>query len=152
MSFEITDNQIIKSGKCWYRDEYGNTAFFHKKSNQFTARLRFMNPNVKALPITVDVLSQNDDIQGVNLNIEYKNNVDKHTDDIASGIQGFAFLVQKWVDMMHDIEFLEADYNLLAKIVAQNRDKPLTKEELAEFKINLLSEYDELKDLVKIAD
>ena len=40
--FILAKNTYTENGKCWYEDEYGNTAFLKQTEDGFTAKLRFL--------------------------------------------------------------------------------------------------------------
>ena len=140
--FQLTKNNLIESGKCWYEDEFGNKAIMIRNEQGFSGKLRFANTCVTAQPIQVNIPSG--DVKGVDMHLDYSNNSSMDDDSVIKGIDGFTVLVQKWVDMSHDIMLLGTDNTLLTNI-----DKKLTSEDIYAYKINLLQHYEEVYPLLQ---
>jgi hypothetical protein len=145
----LTTNDFINSGKCVYEDDYGNRVqMFRKESGKerekcFTAKLRFKNKNVRADSIHVTVPFDNNK-DGETLHLEFLDGVDHTNDkDIQNGISAFTELVQRWIVMMNAIIYLDAPEQLVMKA-----NPYMTKEQIAQYKLSLLAEYEELRDLV----
>lgn len=140
--FHLTKNEFVAYGKCWYQDEFGNKAIMIRNDIGFKCKLRFVNTNVTAQPIQVNVPSGN--AEGVNMHLDYTDN--SYMDDIsvAKGIEGFTELVQKWVDMLHDVLLLGTDNTPLHAV-----DKNLTDQDIYAYKINLLQRYEEIYPLLQ---
>lgn len=138
--FKLEKNDFLNSGKCWYRDEHGNTVFMLRKENQFTAKIRFNNNLVTAKPLIVNVPPVNED--GASLQMDFPEGA-LEKEDIKSGIEGFTTLVQHWIDMLYDIKLLECNNKWL-----QNQNPGASEEDVNEYKIQRLIENEELSPMI----
>lgn len=138
----LTKNDYINTGKCWYEDNYRNTFFMKRTDEGFTAKVRFANENVKAKPLEIMVPSNE---EGQMLNINYLNGVEDNSIDVKEGITNFTELVQRWINMLLDILLLNANNDLLR--ARYNCDA--SDEELSQYKLEKLSEYEELANVIR---
>lgn len=140
--FHLTKNEFVAYGKCWYEDEFGNKAIMIRNEQGFKGKLRFVNTCVTAQPIQVNIPSG--DEMGVNMHLDYSGDSSMNDDSVTEGIDGFTELVQKWVNMFHDILLLGTDNALF-----NNIDKKLTSEDIYAYKIYLLQRYEEVYPLLQ---
>lgn len=138
--FKLEKNDLLNSGKCWYRDEHGNTAFIVRKENSFTAKIRFNDKSVKAKPLKINVPPVNED--GANLQMNFPAGALERK-DVKSGIEGFTSLVQHWIDMLYDIKFLECSNEWLV-----NQNPGASEDDANAFKMQRLAENEELRPMI----
>lgn len=143
--FQINSNQFITNGICKYEDEYGNTAFFRRDNEkEFTARLRFHNKNVQASSLHITLpIPENDKNGGIYMKLDYLDGIPHEDEDITEGISEFTALVQKWISMLMDIQYMECNNGFLMKA-----NEGVSIEDIYFHKLNLLSQYEELKPVL----
>ena len=137
--FKLEKNEFI-NGKCWYKDEYGNTAIMIRKETGFTAKIRFNDKSVTAKPFPVNVPP--DDENGSDLHLDFPPGA-LEKEDIKNGIKNFTSLVQHWIDMLYDIKFLDCS----AKFI-QNANPGATVDDVNITKMERLSQNEELTPLI----
>lgn len=138
--FKLEKNELLNNGKCWYRDEYDNTAFMFRKEKGFTAKIRFKDKMITAEPLHINVPPT--DEEGANLRMNYPPGA-LEREDISSGIESFTVLVQHWIDMLYDIQFLGCSEEFLKKV-----SPGATTDDVNYHKLGRLVEHEELKSLV----
>lgn len=144
--FVLTKNDFLNSSKCWYKDEYENTAYFRKEESKIVGKLRFSNPNISVEPLEINFPIKEDDMNGVEL--KYKTGGDDYlnhtTDDLTSfhgGLSGFTELVKRWIGIYYAVQTFVVSNSIYA-----NEDT--SEEDIIAKKFMLLSQYDELLPLV----
>lgn len=136
--FKIKKEEIIETGKCWYEDAYGNTAFFQKKDDSFVGKLRFADRTIKTEPIVLEIPLREENINGVKLKLNIQMDDERlQTDSIKNAISDFMTKLQYWVNMMYDIKILE-------------KCKNSNDEELQHIYLETIMKYEELSRLKSI--
>lgn len=138
--FKLKNNNMLIDGTCSYIDEYGNRAFFTKREEGFSCKLRFSDKNIVADRVVVDKKKRDDGGAPLHLDYSSENIFDK--EDVKAAIDGFKDLFAKWVDMIETIELAAAPY---IPVVPIGEKEALSPEDLARFKMERLSEYEELR-------
>lgn len=148
-TFNLVKNDYVNSGLCVYEDSYGNRLqMFREKSNDgsvwlnnFTAKLRFKNKNVRADSLKISLPLKD---EGTNLHLDFKDKVDRsHNPDVLSAISMITEIIQRWIAMSNDIALLNTPNELIKK------NNPLwADDEINKHKMLMLSEYPELQELI----
>ncbi|MCR5671455.1 MAG: hypothetical protein K6G10_10655 [Butyrivibrio sp.] len=134
----LKKNTLMENGICIYEDLFGNTVFMQKKGDDdktsFVAKLRFKNEKIKAQPLYITI-PVSDDEKGTMLHLDYLDGAEKSGEDIDSAIKMLTQVVQRWINMMYDINAMKIGVD---------------SEKTAKERLESLSEYEELSDLVGI--
>lgn len=143
--FQLVENKLMEKGYCKYRDEYNNTAFIKRSFIQgkchITAKLRFRNKNITAEPFGIEWPIK--DTKGKKLQLKFSDEHVMGNTDVKHGIKNFTQLINYWISMNQDLCLLEADNRLF---MAANPGKTI--ENIAEYKISLLGQYEEMKEVM----
>ena len=140
--FDLTKNLFLENNKCWYKDEYGNTAIIIRREAGFTAKIRFVDKTVSAPPLQVNVPAKEGE-NGAFLKLNYLDGKDNKGVDVSGGIDNFTKLIQRWIDMLYDISFLSTNNAFL-----QKANENVSEEDIAQYKMQLIGNYEELKPVL----
>ena len=140
--FKLTKNEIMDTGLCIYKDEYGNVAKFKRVIEEgfnFTAKFTSVNGAMKTLPLKVEMPAAIK-MDGVSLNFE-KIDAERVCDDDKKALQEFVDLISRWISMMN----LMSNFILVSGI--DNQEK---KHEMYNEIVGNLKQYNELEQMFKI--
>lgn len=134
----LIENDFLNKGKCVYKDSYGNKLQMFRKSTQdtwkqeFSAKLRFNNPNVSADALIV-TLPISPEQNGSNIHLKFADGKNHANDkDIISALNMMSNVIQTWIHMLDAISSINIH----------------TTENNAKAQIEKLGEFIELKDLI----
>lgn len=145
--FTIEKNEFLGSGKCWYRDEFGNTAFFKKEDNTIVGKLRFANENVSVEPLKIEFpLNETD---GVLLaykgdSFSYLQSTDDDLESVHMGQNNFTKLVKVWIGLYYAIQTYTTPNEVLMELDPNLKEK----DDVYRAKLALIEQYEELKPLI----
>ncbi len=148
----VRKNTYTADGIIIYEDRYGNSVFCQRENTDkksaydFKARVRFADKNVKADTIHISIPIE-EGVEGQSLKINYLDGRVHDGEDVAAAIEMYTFILQRWIDLMYDISFLQTDVRVLAKAIGLNDDRA-SLEGLAKSKLDQISEYEEISDVV----
>ena len=146
----LEKNNFLERGVCTYSDTYGNKVVARRedsdKGEKFCIRLKFADENVKAAPLYVTV-PITDGSTGQMLHLDYCDGAVHNGPDIDSAVEMYTFLLQRWIDLMYDINFVHADPKYLLRA-----NEGATMADVAYTKYTYLSKYEELSELIKVID
>ena len=148
--FELTNNNFSNPEKqsCKYKDEYGNTCYMRRSESGIVAKLRFADKRVTAPSLEISFPPKDDEF-GVYLTLSCDGEevgqefLDNLSDDISTGIQGFTEVLQRWMQMLYDIKFLEFDNSILL-----GANEGMTIDDVYREKFDRISHYEELAPVV----
>lgn len=139
--FELKQNELLKTNRCKYTDEHDNSALIIREPKKIVAKLRFADGNIKAAPLVIQFPL--DGRGGDNLNLSYPAGYDLQKEDVKAALSNFASLVSYWINLQQDLALLEAGAWLF-----KSTSPDATDEDVAKYKLERLTKYDELKDIV----
>lgn len=137
--FEITYNDFVNSGVIRYEDEYGNKAIMTRIDGGFRAKIRFNDKKVRAQMLEIQVPVK-DDISGTTLHVDYLDGHKHENADVTNGVSAFSKLIQHWISMLYDVNFLNFDTKMFKKF---------DQLAVAQYKMGNLMQYEELVPYVK---
>ncbi len=144
--FHITKNDIVNN-KVWYEDEFSNSLFVKRKDGGFVAKIRFHDKAVKCKPLDINIKELREN-GGSYLNIEYPSGRSQYDDDIYAGIEGMTAVVQRWTEMLNDLDFMNNMPEFVAYAKEQFMKEDVTPEDLANYKYSIMKQYEELEEFV----
>ena len=100
-----------------------------------------MDKRVKLAPLSVTFPLK--DLSGTNLDIEYRDGVDKEEAFIKNGLNGFIELVQRWIRMHGDIRYMGADTKMLMKCAGSTDEVGV-----CQTKMRAVAKYEELQPAI----
>ena len=144
----IVKNTFLADGRVIYEDGFKNRVVARREEappgmDKFFIRLMFDDKNIKAAPLYVTIPTK-DGESGQMLHLDYLNGHERKGKDIDSGIDMLTLLVQRWINLLYDIKFLQADPKLLQKAY-----EGATDEDIAYTKYHYISDYEELSELIE---
>ncbi len=148
----VRKNTFTTDGIIIYEDRYGNSVFCQRENTDkegtydFKARVRFSDKNVKAETIHISIPIE-EGIEGQNLKLNYLDGRVHDGEDVAAAIEMYTFILQRWIDLMYDISFLQTDARVLARAAGLGTDK-MSLESVAKAKLDQISEYEEISDVI----
>lgn len=101
--FKLVKNTYVDNGKCWYEDEYGNSAFVKRIDNGFTAKIRFADKEFAAEPVTIEIPIK-DDENGLFLKMNVGDDKLHDNENVWAGIDNFRMLIHRWINMSYEIQ------------------------------------------------
>lgn len=141
--YKLIKNDFISDGKCRYKDEVGNRVFMTRTEYGFRAKLKFADKAITADVLEIPVPSTNS--QGMDLRLNYPQGFDLNREDITIGIKGLSPLIQHWIDMLYAIRDLGLSDNFL-----KMKNPGASDDDIRMHRINVMSEYEEIKDVLKL--
>ncbi len=138
---QLTENRFATDGVCWYEDNEGNSARFTRQDGGFRAKLFFADKRIKAKSVFVD---PHEDGDGITLHLNYPPGVDIEDEAVVLAQQGFLSIVENWISLLTDLEFLELKNDIIMKA-----NPGATEENVNMEKLGRLTEHDELKGMVE---
>ena len=145
--FHLTDNQLTSQNLCKYADDNGNTALVRRiDERRFVMKVRLKDSVVKIEPIEVDPYSEDG---GVNLKFSaaVSSDMTGSIDDLIeqSVIDDIGALIQYWIDMIQDMNFISTDDQHIA-----HYNKDFRTADIIGFKVSLMEDYEELRPLANM--
>lgn len=137
--FKITENSFIKDKTVKYADDEGNTLRMSAFKDGLRAKLRFSDNTTKANLIEVTDL---DTCEGITFKITFLNEKEKEAKQHI--LLDARDIIETWINMLKDLKSLSTPVEILKKAYP---DRSL--EEINEYRISFLTEYEELKDVLK---
>lgn len=145
LGINIKKNDFLNQGIVIYEDSYGNSVFmkreFGDNKEGFVAKLRPADKNVKAESIHVSVPVADDEM-GTNLQLHFLDGQQHNGEDMSSAIRMFTEVMQRWINIMYDIRFMQTDNKMLLRA-----NQNLSEEDVCRYKLMQLGEYEELQSL-----
>nr|WP_297765934.1 hypothetical protein [uncultured Butyrivibrio sp.] len=148
----VRKNTFTNDGIIIYEDRCGNSVFCQRENidkkgtYDFKARVRFADKNVKADTIHISIPIE-EGVEGQSLKLNYLDGRVHDGEDVAAAIEMYTFVLQRWIDLMYDISFLQTDVRVHAKALGLD-DSKATLEEIAKAKLDQISEYEEISDAI----
>ena len=144
----IKRNDFLSQGIIVYEDTYGNSVFMKREQEKdregFVAKFRPSDKNVKAESIHVGVPIKSTD-EGTMLHLDYLDGVIHDGEDVKAGISMFTELVQRWINLMYDIRFMQSNNKFLLRT-----NDGCTEDDICRFKLMQLGQYEELKAIMEL--
>lgn len=138
-NYYLVENEFLNSGKCVYKDDFGNRLQMFRKTSQetwkheFSAKLRFANADVSADALTIS-FPIDAEVKGGSLKLKFADGVNHSEDtDIKSAVDMMSNVIHTWIQM------IDAIYSININ----------TTEENAKAQLGRLADFAELKDIVQ---
>lgn len=159
--FKIKKNDFLNNGICVYEDEHGNTILMKRftdfeEKDGFTARVRFKEGRiiVKADKIEYPL---NRESGGMSLNLETPVGY-QVTKEESEVLQAYADKILYWDDMICAIKMLQCEDEYFKNVMCDNaksdeekeKFEEMDKDDISEYKLGILSRFEELKDIVSM--
>ncbi|MBO4847146.1 MAG: hypothetical protein J5525_12750 [Lachnospiraceae bacterium] len=145
--FTIDKNEFLSSGKCWYKDEFDNTAFLKKEDNVIVGKLRFANKNVNVEPLRLEFPLN--ETEGILLaykgdSFSYLRSTNDDLTSVYTGQNNFTELVKVWIGLYYAIQTYTTPNEVLMELDPNLKEK----DDVYRAKLALIEQYEELKPLL----
>ena len=127
----------------YYEDDCGNAVKVIKNEGYFVVRILPADERLKFHGLRVDVPALSD-FEGVHLKLDYSSDVDPDSEELHQLVEDINELVNHWVDLSYDLNLLEANPSLL-----KGGNTNITDEQINQYKLERLSAYPEMEDIIK---
>lgn len=141
--FELEKNNFIEQNTCTYIDQYGNKAFMKRKKDCIVAKLHFANKKVRAEAMNIKFPIDKDK-EGDNIRLYYESEILLQEESVKNAIENFTMLINYWINMLYDINYLEANPAIIQAVNAN-----ASVEDISRDKLLRISQYEELGSLLK---